>query len=136
MKILTQVLDGAHGKFAAGVHARLSRANSDGWVTVADAETDDEGRIRGWDDWHLDRGLYRIVFDSDSYFAWLGATAAYPEVSVIFRMQSEAHAFHVQLTLAPSSYSTYFGHIDVSQGRLTMDGSAALGPGSDFLRSF
>lgn len=106
------MLDGAHGKFAAGVHASLSRANSEGWSTVADAETDDEGRIRGWDDWHLDRGLYRIVFDSDSYFAWLGTTVAYPEVSVIFRMVDEAQVFQVQVTLAPYSYSTYFGHVD------------------------
>lgn|ERR1700733_10639402 len=112
MKILAQVLDGAHGKLAEGVHARMSRASDDGWVTVADAVTDGEGRIKSWDDWHLDRGLYRIVFDSDSYFAWLGMAVAYPEVIVIFRTQSENHAFHVQVTLAPYSYATYFGHID------------------------
>lgn len=112
MRILTQVLDGAHGKFAAGVNARLARANGDEWVTVAAAETDDEGRIKDWDDWTLDRGLYRIVFDSDSYFAWLGTTVAYPEVVVIFRVQNEQYVFHVQVTLAPYSCSTYFGHID------------------------
>jgi 5-hydroxyisourate hydrolase len=112
MRILTQVLDGAYGKFAAGVHACLSRADGDGWATVADADTDEEGRIKDWDDWHLERGLYRIVFDSDSYFAWLGAVAAYPEVIIIFRTKSEAQAFHLQVTLAPYSYSTYFGHVD------------------------
>jgi 5-hydroxyisourate hydrolase len=118
MRILTRVLDGAHGRPAAGVHAHLSRANGDGWVAVADAETDDDGQIKDWAGRTLDRGLYRIVFDSDSYFACLGATVAYPEVIVTFwtrsefRTQSEAHVFHVQVTLSPYSYSTYFGHID------------------------
>jgi 5-hydroxyisourate hydrolase len=112
MKLLTQVLDGAYGKFAAGVHARLLRANGEGWISVAEAETDNEGRIQDWDDWQLERGLYRIVFDSDSYFAWLGADVAYPEVNVVFRIQNEANAFHIQVTLSPYSYATYFGHID------------------------
>jgi len=112
MRVLVQVLDGAHGQLAEGVHACMSRGGDDGWVTVADALTDREGRIKSWDNWHLDRGLYRIVFDSDSYFAFLGMTVAYPEVVVIFRMQNESHAFQVQVTLAPYSYTTYFGHID------------------------
>jgi 5-hydroxyisourate hydrolase len=116
MRIFTQVLDGTYGKYAAGVHARLARAGECGWTTVADAETDKDGCIEAWDNRYLDRGLYRIVFDSDSYFAGLGAAAAYPEVIVIFRMQNEAHVFQIQVTLAPYSYSTYFGTMDLPVG--------------------
>lgn len=112
MKIVTQVLDSTYGKSAVGVYARLSRATGDGWTTVAEAQTDADGCINEWDSWRLERGVYRIVFDSDSYFAGLGSTAAYPEVTVIFRMQDEPHAFQVQVTLAPYSYSTYFGTMD------------------------
>jgi 5-hydroxyisourate hydrolase len=114
MRIVTQVLDGTYGKSAVGVHARLSRACSegDGWTTVAEAETNIDGCIADWEGWHLERGLYRIVFDSDSYFAGLGGSAAYPEVMVIFRMQDESHAFQVQVTLSPYSYATYFGTLD------------------------
>jgi len=112
MKIFTQVLDGTYGKSAVGVHARLARADDGGWATVADAETNQDGRIEEWDSRYMDRGLYRIVFDSDSYFASLGAAAAYPEVVVIFRMQNDARVFQVQVTLAPYSYSTYFGTMD------------------------
>jgi 5-hydroxyisourate hydrolase len=115
MKIVTQVLDGTYGKSAVGVRACLARANGKGWATVAEAETNQEGCIEDWDSWHLERGLYRILFDSDSYFAGLGATTAYPEIAVIFRMQDESVTFHVQVTLAPYSYSTYFGTVD---GRL------------------
>src|ERR1700730_15671101 len=112
MRIVAQVLDGTYGKPAVGVGARLARANGDIWTTVAVAETNREGYIEDWDSWRLERGLYRIVFDSDGYFAGLGAATAYPEVAVVFRMQNGFVTFHVQVTLAPYSYSTYFGTTD------------------------
>jgi 5-hydroxyisourate hydrolase len=115
MKIVTQVLDSAYGKPAVGVRASLARAGENGWVTVAESETNIDGCIEDWDSWRLERGLYRIVFDSDSYFASLGGTAAYPEVVVIFRMLDESLTFQVQVMLAPYSYSTYFGTLDGPQ---------------------
>lgn len=112
MRIHTQVLDGMYGKPASGVSALLSRAvDDDGWVTVGHAETDDDGRIEDWDTWHLDHGLYRIMFDSDSHFAKLGAISAYPAITIIFRIQDESQDFQVQITLTPYSYSTYFGTV-------------------------
>lgn len=112
MRIVTQVLDSTYGKSAVGVRARLARAQGSSWSMVAEAETNAEGCIEDWDSCSLERGLYRIVFDSDSYFAGLGGSAAYPEVIVIFRMQDESYAFQVQVTLSPYSYSTYFGTLD------------------------
>ncbi|MGD0062788.1 MAG: hydroxyisourate hydrolase [Streptosporangiaceae bacterium] len=118
MMISAQVLDGTYGKSAVGVGACLARANGGGWITVAMAETNGYGCIEDWDNWHFERGLYRIVFDSDSYFSGLGATTAYPEVVVIFRMQNESTTFQVQLTVAPHSYSTYFGTMEAQPGSL------------------
>jgi 5-hydroxyisourate hydrolase len=112
VRIVTQVVDGAYGKSAAGVRARLSRSSGNAWSTVADAETDGDGCIEEWHSRHLDRGLYRIVFDSDGYFAKLGAVSAYPEIVVMFRMEDESRVFQVQVTLSPYSYSTYFGTSD------------------------
>ena len=114
MRIVTQVRDSTYGQSAVGVRACLSRASGghDGWTTVAEAETNADGCIADWEGWHLERGLYRIVFDCDSYFAGLGGSAVYPEVMVIFRMRDESHAFQVQVTLAPFSYSTYFGTLE------------------------
>jgi len=112
MRIFVQTLDGTYGKPAVGVGARLARADGRSWTTVAAAETNYEGCMENWDVWHFERGLYRIVFDSDGYFASLGVTVAYPEVSVIFRVAPNAPSFQVQVTLAPYSYSTYFGTLD------------------------
>jgi 5-hydroxyisourate hydrolase len=116
MRIVTQVFDGTYGKSAVGVRACLVRANGNGWAKVGEAETNGEGRIDEWDSWHLERGLYRIVFDSDSYFADLGSASAYPEVTVTFRMKHEDLKFQVQVTLCPYSYSTYFGTMDGKPG--------------------
>jgi 5-hydroxyisourate hydrolase len=118
MRIVTQVLDSTYGKSAVGVPARLFKASGDGWTTVAEAETNSNGCIEDWNSWRPERGLYRIVFDSDSYFAGLGTASAYPEVIVIFRMQEESQAFQVQVTLSPYSYTTYFGKVDCSQARI------------------
>lgn len=110
MRIHAQVLDGTYGKPAAGLSARLWQAvGGDGWTMMGDAETDDDGRIEDWDGWLLGHGLYRIVFDSDSHFAKLGVTTAYPEIIIVFRVQGESQNFQVQITLTPYSYSTYFG---------------------------
>lgn len=118
MRILVQVLDGTYGKPAVGVRADLARANDGGWIVVAKAETNRDGCVKDWDKRYLDRGLYRIVFDSDSYFAGLGAISAYPEVAVSFRILEEALAFQLQLTLAPYSYQTYFGTVEDHSGQL------------------
>jgi 5-hydroxyisourate hydrolase len=111
MRIVAQVLDGTYGKPAAGVPALLTRASGDDWIVVAQAETNIDGLIEDWNSWRLERGLYRITFDCDSYFAVLGGNAAYPEVMVTFRVLNET-LVHVQLTLAPCSYSTYLGALD------------------------
>lgn len=112
MRLFTQTLDGTYGKPAVGVGARLARAHRNNWATVAEAETNHQGCIGNWEVSHFERGLYRIVFDSDGYFARLGAAIAYPEVVVVFRIEPGINSFQVQVTLSPYSYSTYFGTLD------------------------
>jgi len=109
MGIATQALDGAYGRPAAGLGARLERADGGKWLTVAKAETDARGRIEKWCHHRLDRGIYRIIFDSDRYFVGLGLSSAYPEVSVLFRIQDEINSYQIQVMLSPYSYSAYFG---------------------------
>jgi len=109
MRIVMQVVDGTYGRSAAGVRVRLSFADGYSWSTIAQTETDGDGVINDWNSRHLERGLYRLEFDSDGYFARLGAASAYPEIVVMFRMEDESCLFRVHVTLSPSSYSTYFG---------------------------
>ncbi len=117
MTIRTLVQDSMYGHPAAGVRARLERTDGSGWTTISYAQANSEGSVEDWDSCHLERGLYRIVFDSDSYFASLGAATAYPEVVVIFRILDELHTFQVQVNLAPYSYSAYFGIVNGQPNR-------------------
>ena len=119
MKIATQVRDSIYGKSAVGVRARLRRAVGNDWTMVAEAETNSGGCIDCWNKLQLRHGLYQIVFDTDSYFAGIGLTAAYPEIVVTFRMRDQSYAFEVQVTLAPHSYTAYCGAVD---GRPMDDG--------------
>jgi len=117
MKIVTQVLDSTYGQSAVGIHARMERSSGADWTKIAEAVTNDEGYIVDWNGaWPFERGVYRIVFDSDSYFAGLGASTAYPEVVVIFRTSDESRTFQVRIMLSPYSYSTFFGILDTQVG--------------------
>ena len=109
MSVSAQTLDVVHGRSAAGIRARLEQQVGRHWRLISQAETDGEGHILDWLDDKLEQGAYRIVFDSDSYFASLGMSAAYPESTVLFRVQDEADNCQIQVLLAPYSYSMFFG---------------------------
>ncbi|GII02166.1 hydroxyisourate hydrolase [Planobispora takensis] len=111
MGIAVQALDGVYGRPAAGVHVRIEHAGSGQWLTEVKSETDPEGRVREWRGRALERGLYRMTFESDRYFAGLGLIAAYPEIVVMFRIQDGAEAYQIQVLLSTYSYSVYFGSL-------------------------
>ncbi|OLT47821.1 hydroxyisourate hydrolase [Saccharomonospora sp. CUA-673] len=103
--VTTHVLDTARGRPAAGVPVEL-HARDDGWSTIAAAVTDDDGRARDLGPDQLPAGVYRLVFDTESY---LGADCFLPEVTVTFRITDPASHHHVPVLLSPFSYSTYRG---------------------------
>jgi 5-hydroxyisourate hydrolase len=109
MSVSARALDGVYGRSAVGVRARIERASDGGWALVASGETDVDGRIADWGGTRFERGAHRLVLDSNYYFARLGVTAAYSEVAVVFRIRDESDTWQIQVVLAPSSYSMYFG---------------------------
>lgn len=116
MKVSVEILDIAYGHPADGVLVRLDRSYHDGRVRVGNAVTDSEGRAEGWGSQHLESGLYRIAFDSDSYFAGFGASAGYPGVIIIFRVRNESKTCRIHARLSAHSYSTDFRQCEVGSG--------------------
>lgn len=119
--ITTHVLDTSLGKPAAGVAVQLSRRETiptaeggaraaESFVVLATATTNGDGRISGWlAPGPLEPGVYRLSFDTATYFSATQRTSFYPSVEVIFEVSaSEAH-YHVPLLLSPYGYSTYRG---------------------------
>lgn len=101
----THVLDAVSGRPAAGVTVTLAGTDS---AVVATATTDDDGRVTSLAD-ELADGVYRLHFDTGSYFASIEVTAFYPEVVIAFEVTDAVGHYHVPLLLSPYAYSTYRG---------------------------
>ena len=104
----THVLDAASGRPAAGVRVTLERRDGDGWRQLGNGLTDDDGRVRDLAPGGLDAGVHRLVFATGEYFAATGQRGFYPEVPVVFEIDTDGH-YHVPLLLSPFAFSTYRG---------------------------
>ena len=109
MSLSSHVLDAVRGVPARRVRVTWDRSRDDAWERVADAVTDDDGRVAEWGGSPTTAGLHRLTFDSGGYFAGQGAKTFYPEVVVVFEVTDADAHHHVPLLLSPFAYSTYRG---------------------------
>jgi 5-hydroxyisourate hydrolase len=110
--ITTHVLDLSLGRPAAGVPVALElRTEAPGWVLLGRGETDADGRLRSLlpEGAALEPGVYRLTFDTATYFRNLEVEGFYPEVQVQFMIREPKQHHHVPLLLSPFGYSTYRG---------------------------
>ncbi|HUE87846.1 MAG TPA: hydroxyisourate hydrolase [Vicinamibacterales bacterium] len=110
--ITTHVLDTSTGRPAAAVTVVLEAHHGpDEWSELGRGETDPDGRLRTLltAGAPLAAGMYRLTFDTRSYFERSGVRAFYPSVSVVFEVVAgEAH-YHVPILVSPFGYTTYRG---------------------------
>jgi len=105
MSLSTHVLDAISGRPAAGITVTLNDAVG---VAVITAATDGDGRVAKLGD-ALPAGIYRLHFDTGSYFAGLDIPSFYPEIVVAFEITDAGGNYHVPVLLSPYAYSTYRG---------------------------
>ena len=106
--ISTHVLDLGSGEPAVGVPVALFRLQDDGQPRlVAEAETDDDGRVRSLLDGELNAGSYQLVFDVAAYLQ--DDTEFFENMAVGFRIDDVERSYHVPLLLSPFGLSTYRG---------------------------
>jgi 5-hydroxyisourate hydrolase len=111
-RISTHVLDTARGKPAPGVPVRLEFQDSSGkWSLLGSAKTDQDGRCAQLlpENKKLAEGVYRLSFDTASYFSTCGVEGLYPAVEILFRVRNGESLFHIPLLLSPNGYTTYRG---------------------------
>jgi 5-hydroxyisourate hydrolase len=111
-RISTHVLDTARGKPAEDVPVRLERQEASGnWLALASARTDQDGRCgQLLSEGTIPRpGLYRLRFDTASYFAAGKIDSLYPVVEITFQVRDGESNFHIPLLLSPNGYTTYRG---------------------------
>ncbi|WP_119729589.1 hydroxyisourate hydrolase [Thermomonospora amylolytica] len=111
MSLSTHVLDTRLGRPAAKVPVRLDRYDGRTWQPLAEAVTDDDGRLGGLPGGRaaLSAGIHRLRFGTGPYFAGQGVETFYPEVTVIFEITDPDEHHHVPLLVSPFGYSTYRG---------------------------
>jgi 5-hydroxyisourate hydrolase len=111
-RISTHVLDTALGKPASDMPVRLERRDvSAGWRALVSARTDADGRCAQLlpENDPMPPGSYRLVFETESYYAAQKIAALYPVVEVTFQVRSGEAQFHIPLLLSPHGYTTYRG---------------------------
>jgi 5-hydroxyisourate hydrolase len=111
-QISTHLLDTTQGKPAKGVMVRLERKAADGeWVELKSARTDEDGRCGQLlpENEFLCAGLYRLLFDTASYYAAQNIEPFYPVVEIHFQVRTGESHFHIPLLLSPNGYTTYRG---------------------------
>ena len=109
MTLSTHVLDASSGRPATEVPLTLDRRVGDSWERVGSGVTDDDGRCRTMAPDGLEAAVYRLVFDTGTYFSATGVSGFYPEISVVFEVNEPERHHHVPLLLSPFAYSTYRG---------------------------
>ena len=108
--ITTHVLDTALGRPAAALSITLEQLRDGSWVPVGSGLTDADGRLRTLTaEGTIQRGTYRLTFDTGSYFRATKRESFFPEVTIVFDVRDGAQHFHVPLLLSPFGYSTYRG---------------------------
>jgi 5-hydroxyisourate hydrolase len=111
-RISTHVLDTALGKPAARVPVRLDHCEKGGrWLTLGSFNTDTDGRCAQMlgESQALAEGLYRLVFDTGSYYTAQNVSGLYPVVEITFQIRKGESQFHIPLLLSPNGYTTYRG---------------------------
>src|SRR5918912_1776647 len=110
--ITTHILYTSQGRPAQGVPVHLEMQEMDGgWRSLGTGATDADGRLRDLlpDDFDLQPGIYRLVFDTAAYFEAQSLRSFYPHVAVTFLVHDARQHYHVPLLLSPFGYSTYRG---------------------------
>jgi len=111
--ITSHILNISTGKPAEGVDAVLFFQENDGplataWAEIAKSKTNSDGRIQEWLSKEPAAGIYKIRFETKSYFDKSSVKSFYPFVEIVFEIQANEH-YHIPLLLSPYGYSTYRG---------------------------
>lgn len=118
MSISIEVIDSATGRSATGTNFRLWRRSTQ-WDELATGQVGGTeifpvppampGSVPGRP---LERGMYRLQLELDTYFAGLGVTPFQSQVEVAFRVFHSGQRIRFVMMITPSSCDTHIMLID------------------------
>ncbi|KAM4573400.1 5-hydroxyisourate hydrolase-like [Odontesthes bonariensis] len=110
--LTTHVLNTSDGVPGAKLALSLHRLDSKLmiWNMLSVGTTNEDGRCPGLIGQEaFIPGMYKLRFETGSYWESLGQTSFYPYVEVVFTISDPAQKFHLPLLMSRFSYSTYRG---------------------------
>ncbi|XP_061139511.1 5-hydroxyisourate hydrolase b [Syngnathus typhle] len=110
--LTTHVLNISDGVPASRVSLSLHRLDSQLklWNMLNVGTTDEDGRCPGL----ISReafvpGMYKLRFETGSYWTSLDRDSFYPYAEVVFTVTDSMQSLHLPLLMTPFSFSTYMG---------------------------
>lgn len=110
--LTTHVLNTGDGVPASRMALSLHRLDSKlmVWNLLSVGTTNQDGRCPGLISRRdFSPGMYKLRFETGSYWETLGQTSFYPYVEVVFSISDPAQSFHLPLLMSRFSFSTYRG---------------------------
>ncbi|XP_070764043.1 5-hydroxyisourate hydrolase-like [Enoplosus armatus] len=110
--LTTHVLNTGDGVPAARMAVSLHRLDTKMmiWNLLSVGTTNEDGRCPGLVSREaFTAGMYKLRFETGSYWENLGQTSFYPFVEVVFTISDPEQRFHLPLLMSRFSYSTYRG---------------------------
>jgi 5-hydroxyisourate hydrolase len=111
-RISTHILDIARGAPATDIPVQLERQETPGsWRLLVTGRTDHDGRCSDLlpEGTALLAGLYRLTFDTASYYTAQKIEGLYPVIQITFAVRDGETHFHIPLLLTQNGYTTYRG---------------------------
>jgi 5-hydroxyisourate hydrolase len=89
----------------------LEKQQGTDWRVLNRGVTNEQGRITGLypDGKALEKGTYRVTFQTGDWFKKHDTASFFPEVPVIFDVDGSVPHYHIPLLLSPYGFSTYRG---------------------------
>lgn len=109
-QITVNVVDTFSGKPIPRLRVFIYKGENDEWTEISWGVTDPSGKITDLlpSDLTLQKGIYKLRFDTKDYFDNLKVPTFYPYVEIVIDIVSDEH-YHVPLLMGPFGYSTYRG---------------------------
>ena len=110
--VSTHILDTTRGLPATDVMVDFFMLRADGiQKKISSNMTDINGRVGALiaQNIKLDKGTYKLKFNTESYFKTIGIQAFYPSIEVVFHIFNSDQHYHIPLLLSPYGFTTYRG---------------------------
>ncbi|KAI7907033.1 uncharacterized protein BX663DRAFT_426933 [Cokeromyces recurvatus] len=95
------------------IDVRIERLNqqSNEFLLLSTGQTNNDGRCPALlpTNYKVEKGIYRVTFETKAYFSKLGQACFYPYVQIAFEVSDPNQHYHIPLLISPYSYTTYRG---------------------------